>query len=152
MSVRQYLHMDISPSKTVAIAFGILQGSVVAMVVIGCFMIGGNAPSLQEIILVVIIFIVCGVVLCVAVAQARLSWNSKELTIKRVWGIETIYPWSELIGISSYGVKFGICFLQFTDHRVFYIGSYGFAASDWKGFQTWLRQRFDDRVSGVPRL
>jgi histidinol dehydrogenase len=105
--------MDISPSKTVAIAFGILQGSVVAMVVIGCFMIGGNAPSLQEIILVVIIFIVCGVVLCVAVAPARLSWNSKELTIKRVWGIETIYPWSELIGISSYGVKFGICFLQF---------------------------------------
>ncbi|MBE2178859.1 MAG: hypothetical protein IAE97_00100 [Chthoniobacterales bacterium] len=144
--------MDMSASKIAAIAFGILQGSLAAIVVVGCILIGGNAPSLQVIIIVVGICIVGGVALCVALAPARIAWNSKELTIKRAWGIETTYSWNELVGISSYGVTFGICFLQFTGHRIIYIGSYGFAAGDWKGFQKWLRQRFDDRVSPVPRL
>ena len=144
--------MKMSASKVVSIGFGILQGSLAAIVIIGCFFVGGKMPSLQATIVVAGICIVCGVALCVAVAPALIAWNSKELIIKRVWGNETIYPWSELVVISSYGAKFGICFLQFSGHRVVYIGSYGFAASDWGKFQTWLRQRFDDRVSCVPRL
>ena len=143
---------SISASIIIAAVSGMIQGGILAMIIIGFILFSGEIPAINLAIIISTIYIMGGGILCAAVVPEKISWNNKELTIKRIWGIESCYLWSELCGISSYGIKRGVCFLQFKGRRIFYIGSYGFAAGDWTKFQTWMRQRFDDKISFIPRL